>query len=772
MARKFGEPPGQTRTKRRKKKNAYSKFGLAPAFVGNVAKGIGEDLVSMGKTAFDPRLPFMREKNAEKVKRDAALLGMTVIPGGKVVKPIANAVKGTKKTAKTTGTSTVKKTTKKAAAKKTTKKTTAKKTKPDLGYPGGLSPKQTALKASIRKKYKENAAKRNKGDGKAPPVTRKPADSELLTPQEMADKAATGRLKDIQRLRKDKSPKPKKNKIKSDGPGEKRVTTKPKRKNKYKPTPTTTRNTQRPDPDARTGTPTEAQRNEILNRASGGKWKDGKEPFGPREKGDRAGYKGKEKAHQRANERDKQKREAEKGSGKTPIQREKTELDKARRDKAGGTSKVENAINDTKLGGNPTISQMSPKQLKRALANPRSSESRLMKQLEKRAKRGNLREGEMQVLSRLRANSPKNASASEAENLMQYTIRPSGQPDRVAGTINPPAIPKASNQKWRGEGGKGAPKGPTGGGAKRGEKITERTGAEDGVTRKKGTGGQKRRVIKPSTDVAVSRGGPRGQRVGGGSSSGRKPIALGSGRKAPSKDVVKGEVVRGGRNNSGSSSGGTKGRTRREPIDLKTRPRGSRANAGAKAGSGPRAIGGRKGKEVAVRGAGTVATNTRNQAAAAGSKKSKKGALLALGSGAAALGGAAAMVSQLGEKAKETAPAAEKDTTAAPATKLKDKYGRRISREEFNKREAYRKRLSKMTPDQAKRARKKEMKRREQYRKSEGKREFGKEAKGITRNKELAEGVSSRYVNAKLKRAKTEAERKAIRKKYKRKNKK
>ena len=152
---------------------------------------------------------------------------------------------------------------------------------------------------------------------------------------------------------------------------------------------------------------------------------------------------------------------------------------------------------------------MSPAELKKALSNPRSSQSRLMKRLEKRAKRGNLREGEMQVLNRLRDNAPNASNQRQTEGLMRDGVRSVGQGQAEggskAGFVNPPRNVKASNPKWRGEGGKDAPKGPKGqsGTSKRGDKVTERAKEEDGVTRIKGKGGQARRVIAPSTKLLL-----------------------------------------------------------------------------------------------------------------------------------------------------------------------------------------------------------------------------------------------------------------------------
>ena len=707
--RKFGEPPGRTRTKRQTKKkgNRYAKFGLGPAFVGQVAKELGEDLLGMGKTAFDPRPPSMRKNDdPEKVKRDALALGMAAVPGGKLLKPIAKAAKTAKKTTKTPGTSTVKKTTKKAAekktaAKKTTKKTTAKKTTPPV-KPKSMIEKQRARDLN---KIAQMRASRGVKGGRPQPLPKN---------------------------------------IKTDAPGGSTSPGfRPKRTPKYEPEPTTTRNTESGQGRQRTYvTKTEAERDAMLDKATGGKWskslKDA--PFGAREtKKGKTGYPGKEKAHERVNKRDAAKRAAEKGRGKTSIQREKSEATAARRKKAGGSPAAYQAIRNPKLGGDVSIARMSPAELKKALKNPRSSESRLMKTLEKRAKRGNLREGEMQVLSRLRDNAPKASNQRQTERLMRDDIRSVGQGQAEggskAGFVNPPRQVKASNQKWRGEGGKDAPKGPKGksGTSKRGDKVTERAKEEDGVTRIKGTGGQARRVIAPSKDVAVARGGPRGRRVGGGATSGRKPIALGSGRRTPSKDVVRGEVVRGGR-----TSGGSKGRTAR-PVDLKTKPVGGGRGS---SGRGP------AGRGTAARGAARAAIGS---GAAKGKGKGKKVRDVTPVVAAVGAGGFAA--SKLGGVAERTAPKeSDKDKVTPrpkkPTSQLRDKYGRKIDRAEFNRREAYRKSLEGMTEAEKKKARKAEMKRREAYRARKG-----KGANIITRNLDLKEGVSSRKVNKEMKAA-------------------
>jgi len=91
--------------------------------------------------------------------------------------------------------------------------------------------------------------------------------------------------------------------------------------------------------------------------------------------------------------------------------------------------------------------------------------------------------------------------------------------------------------------------------------------------------------------------------------------------------------------------------------------------------------------------------------------------------------------------------AVEDKTSKKAQTILRDKYGRKITREEYDRREAFRKKLEGMSPAERKDARKKEMARREKWRKTLGKQLFGKSSKKIIRNLDLKEGVSSREVN-------------------------
>lgn len=98
--------------------------------------------------------------------------------------------------------------------------------------------------------------------------------------------------------------------------------------------------------------------------------------------------------------------------------------------------------------------------------------------------------------------------------------------------------------------------------------------------------------------------------------------------------------------------------------------------------------------------------------------------------------------------------ASKKPGTEGPKQSMplyRDKYGRRMSKEEYEKREMYRKRRKKQTADQSERERLSEMKRRKKYRKGPGTAAYGSGATTKTRNQDLALGVSSRYVNKKPK---------------------
>lgn len=203
--------------------------------------------------------------------------------------------------------------------------------------------------------------------------------------------------------------------------------------------------------------------------------------------------------------------------------------------------------------------------------------------------------------------------------------------------------------------------------------------------------------------------------------------------RRPGNQVVQGRVVR----------------ERREPIDM-TNARPIRRPIGEiGSGRGAGASAGRGGPRAAI-GSGRTA------AAPAGKGKSSKGKKALIGVGA--LAGAGLLAKQFDSDKSPTAATASDSTSKPtpkprPASTLRDKYGRQISREEFNRREAYRKSLEGMSDAEKRKARKAEMKRREQYRETEGTAKFGKRANLITRNRDIREGVSSRKVNKEMKAA-------------------
>lgn len=104
------------------------------------------------------------------------------------------------------------------------------------------------------------------------------------------------------------------------------------------------------------------------------------------------------------------------------------------------------------------------------------------------------------------------------------------------------------------------------------------------------------------------------------------------------------------------------------------------------------------------------------------------------------------------EGPKRLSPRKPKTTTKTPRSGLKDKYGRKITRAEYERREKFRERRKKMTVTQAKTATRVEMERRKKWRDS-AKKNLGSSVTKVTRNKQMATGTSSRYVAAKTRTA-------------------
>jgi hypothetical protein len=759
--RRFGEPPNQTRTttkrnsgrltaaeRKRRRERQQTESDVLGSIIRALPSAIASVVTDTAKTAFNPTPGWARapktEEERQRRKRETAeegaWLAASAVP---VVGPFARVGRTVAKTTgkAKAGTSTVTKTTKKVANKK--------------------NPPQKP-QSQIAKQRKRDLEKIDEATGAKPKAT--PKETPPVKPREVV---ARGRRQNIAKMNKAKAQKDR-GKYKTDAPEIRGTKQKPRPKKElpYKAEGPTnkTKSQVRQEKQNKGAAEREATRGpmtqeEILEtlRPIGFKPKSTKSASDivsarkpgatgkarkSSEKDEAASAKksANEKRSQTKKETEDIKRRGDEYRTGTPMEKTVRDLQVSRLRRAGAERPT---ATDPKFAGRKKdgsqalagidiedISGMSMTQLRS-----------LRRQLEKRVRRGNAKEKDVQLLSEVR----NSLDGSRFTNSLMRNGNQSkgrGQPDAAPGAVNPPRNVKASNQKWREEGGKDAPKGPRGktGKAKRGDKITENTKAEDGVTRIKGKGGQKRRQVAPGQEVVPvgRRPGASGRRTGGSTSSGRRPIALGSGRRpanTPARgEVVQGEVVRGGRR-SGSSAGG--GRTQREPIDLKTRPRG-----GGSSGSGrsrPKAIG--PGGAKAIESGKTAASKK---------KRSKKG-LAGKIVGGGALAGAAAGGALYG--IGQTGKGEEKEETPKPKARdrstLRDKYGRKISREEYNKREAYRERIKSMTPAERKAARKKEMKRREQYRETEGKSRYGTDSSTITRNLDLREGVSSRMVNKK-----------------------
>ncbi len=133
-------------------------------------------------------------------------------------------------------------------------------------------------------------------------------------------------------------------------------------------------------------------------------------------------------------------------------------------------------------------------------------------------------------------------------------------------------------------------------------------------------------------------------------------------------------------------------------------------------------------------------------------KKVLRGAA-ATGVGGAAIYGATKAYNATDNRPSDTSDANPSSDTDAEkkTTPSSDKYGRKISKKEFEKREAFRKsrkagadgKSRRVTADRAVEARKTELKRRKKFRKGEGKEEFGKAATRVTKDKSklAAKGV-------------------------------
>ena len=222
-----------------------------------------------------------------------------------------------------------------------------------------------------------------------------------------------------------------------------------------------------------------------------------------------------------------------------------------------------------------------------------------------------------------------------------------------------------------------------------------------------------------STKKPSAKAKPIEQKAGGADVATRN-----SGAARRSSDVVKGRVIKGGRN-------------QREPIDLKTRPAGGERPAIGRPANTP------------ARRSNTGSNTRRPIAAIEGAKKKDYGKGAAVLGAAGVLGAGAMMLGDSGAGKKDTAKPATSSSSPKAKDYVRDNKGRKVSREEFEQRKAFRekygltKKSGESLADYRKRVEawkaknkkktKAEMARRKDYRQGEGVRRFGKSATTKTR---------------------------------------
>ena len=152
-------------------------------------------------------------------------------------------------------------------------------------------------------------------------------------------------------------------------------------------------------------------------------------------------------------------------------------------------------------------------------------------------------------------------------------------------------------------------------------------------------------------------------------------------------------------------------------------------------------VGPAKGKDIELARAKEIAR--RAGVDPAGAKKGKGGKRLLTGAGVVGAVGAAGYAFDKSGAGK----GGSKSTSAVESPKkqvLRDKYGRQIGREEYNRREKFRASLEGKSPKQVEKMRKAEAKRRSEWRKTEGKKKFGNLASKKSRNLDVPAWVSVR----------------------------
>lgn len=497
MARRFGEAPGQTRTskggrltaaerkRRRTKSNSKDSLMRLP---GNVAKYYKDNpkMLAEDVAAGIPGLSGIAigRKVSRGDNADAALSAAALVPGvgiaGKGAKAASVASKASKAAAKAATKSTAKKTTKKTtkktstpvkkAAKKVTKKSTSRSTPKPPVKPKSMIEKQRARDRNKIKQATEAAKrKRNPRNPEAPPrsAVGRPKDSELLTPQEIADKAATKRFGDLQRLRKSKTPQPKRDKIRTDAPGEKTPVASRVTKPRYtaKGPTNQTKAGYKPYSETPDEAPTARQlatadtSPDAARRAEAMKALKGKKLGRPGSQVERA-TKARDKSVAKRKKAEKTKESQDVAAGKdnnrtgTPLEKTREDARYGRMKAAGGKRphakgmKDDYARSETALTGqklDPSIEGKSRGAITSSLKKKGSATKKARKTIGNKAKEGKASESEVQSKAVLDDASPRKASEREAKKLARGPRKKDGQATAAPGAINPPRNVKASD---------------------------------------------------------------------------------------------------------------------------------------------------------------------------------------------------------------------------------------------------------------------------------------------------------------------------------------
>jgi DNA-binding protein HU-beta len=864
MARRFGEAPGQSRTRKkgrltpaqRRKQIAAQKRTGARDVVRYLPGAIKDTVVDTAKQAFDPRPPQMREKqDKKKLATDAGLLAAGAVPivgpAAKVGKAAQGAAKAASKASKAS--KAAKKTTKKAtskpaapkaaqsdddifaaivakvamegakqsgrkvpaagsaaeakklatmqsrvkkdvkrlkpAAKKTTKKATKKTSKPVKKaakksvskYTGKPVREVKPRTKAEREKFARQAPKRTRYkdvEGVDRPKTTRPADSEVLTPREISDKKYIQALKGRQAQRKAQpKPQPKRDKIKTDAPGEKtpvatRVT-KPRYEAKGPTNQTKAGNKplrETPDDkarvsDKRTGnTSPDADRRADAMKSLEALAKKEKRTLGA--KGSQIG-KAKAKrdaAVAKRKKAEKTKESQDVAAGKdnnrtgTPLEKTREDARFGRMKAAGGKRphakgmKDDYARSETALKGqklDPSIEGKSRGAITSSLKKKGSATKKARKTLGKKAKEGKANESEVQSKAVLDDASPRKASEREAKKLARGPKRKDGQPTAAPGAINPPRKVKASDGKRKTE-----PRFPVKKSAAKKSSPAKKTAAKKTTPAKKDTAAK-----LPDYATGRTKDGARKKPFGPAKPPAKKAAAK---KTAAKKTTAKKTTAK------KTTPAVKKTAAKKAPAKKTAATKAKTDKAGVAEETGKQTASNKDRVTLADIG---IKKPTSKIGKAAGKAALGGGAVAAVGAGAGGIIYGTGKGLNKKDQAAKAKASAEGPKQSSKRDDLKDKYGRSITRAEYNRREKFRKEQQGKSKAERKKARKEEMERRKKFRQTTGKKIYGSKAGKITRNADLKEGVSSRKVNAEVRKAAAKSKQAAIdaRKKYKRK---